>query len=109
MKGIIVKQPWADLILSGAKSWEIRSSHANFRGVVGIVSEGQWIGTVEIIDSLEISEREFEQSRDMHRMPAGHQLKYKKTHAWVLFDPIKFDQPKSYSHKKGCVIWVTLD
>ncbi|MEK2647406.1 ASCH domain-containing protein [Bdellovibrio sp. BCCA] len=108
MKGFIVRQPWADLILSGKKTWEIRSSNTNIRGTVGVVCEGKWIGTVVIDDSRILTPQDFEENRDKHCVPASREMKYKQPHAWILSNPVNFREPKDYHHKQGCVIWVNL-
>lgn len=37
MQGLITKPMWADMILSGAKTWEIRGSRTHKRGTIGII------------------------------------------------------------------------
>lgn len=115
MKGFIVKRYWANLILSGEKTWEIRGSRCNIRGTVGILSEGKVLGTVDIVDCLELSLKEYQENSNEHRVAIGNSsfgdlksLPYKKTFAWVMKNPVVFKSPKNYIHKKGCVIWVNL-
>jgi hypothetical protein len=108
MKGFIVRQPWADLILDGLKTWEIRGNNCKIRGLVGIVCHGKWIGTVEIIDSIPLDLEAFLKSMDKHQVRDKNKLFYKNTYAWVLTNAVRFPEPKSYIHKMGCVIWVNL-
>lgn len=68
MKGFIVKKKWADLILNGLKTWEIRGSNCKIRGKVGIVAEDKWIGEVEIIDCLELSLNQYKKSLNKHQV-----------------------------------------
>lgn len=108
MKGFIIRQPWCDLILSGLKTWELRGSRCKIRGTVGLVCQGEWVGTVDIIDCQEVSLSSYLSNRDKHQVPEKQVLPYPKTFAWVLANPKRFPVPKKYTHKKGCVIWVHL-
>lgn len=107
-KGFIIRQPWADLILSGKKTWEIRGSRCNIRGWVGLVCQGQWVGNVKISDSLELSLSQYQQNQGKHQVPDTTSCRYKNINAWVITDFKKFKTPKKYTHKPGCVIWVNL-
>jgi hypothetical protein len=109
MKGFIIRQPWCDYILEGLKTWELRGSRCHKRGTVGLVCMGQFVGTIDIIDCVEISLEDYLQNRDKHQVKEKTTLPYKKTYAWVLANPKRFIVPKKYNHKKGCVIWVNLD
>jgi len=40
MNGLIIKPEWADLILSGKKTWEIRGSQTHIHGTIGIIKSG---------------------------------------------------------------------
>lgn len=108
MKGFIIKQPWANLIFEGKKTWEIRGSNCKIRGTVGIVCEGKFIGTVEIVDAKELSESLYKESIDFHQVKDVSNMPYPKTFAWILTNPKRFKTPKKYVHKPGCVIWVNL-
>lgn len=108
MKGFIIKQPWADLIFEGKKTWEIRGSNCKIRGIVGIVCEGKYIGTVEIIDAKELSKSEYKKSIIYHQIRDVSKMPYPKTFAWILTNPKRFKKQKSYVHKPGCVILVNL-
>ncbi|MBF4307663.1 ASCH domain-containing protein, partial [Vibrio anguillarum] len=39
-KGLIVDQPWIDLILDGQKCWEMRSHTTHFRGDFALIQKG---------------------------------------------------------------------
>ncbi|OAB30221.1 hypothetical protein PMSD_20775 [Paenibacillus macquariensis subsp. defensor] len=40
MNGLIIKPKWADLILSGKKTWEIRGSQTHIHRTIGIIKSG---------------------------------------------------------------------
>ena len=56
MKGLIIKAPWIDYILSGKKTWEIRGCNTKIRGEIALIQSGtgKIYGTVELVDSLEL-------------------------------------------------------
>lgn len=44
MRGLRIRGPWIDLILSGGKTWEIRGSATRVRGLIALIESGS--GTV---------------------------------------------------------------
>ena len=38
MRGLLIKQPWIDLILDGAKTWELRGSRPSIRGPFALIA-----------------------------------------------------------------------
>lgn len=72
-KGLIIREPWIDMILSGEKTWEMRSSNTTFRGWFGLIREGTGTvaGVAQLIGvsgPLKISE--LIANIDRHRVPA---------------------------------------
>jgi hypothetical protein len=110
MKGLIVKSPWIDKILSGEKSWEIRGSNTKVRGTVCLIKSGtgKIYGTVDIIDSHPVSKLDLVFNRDKHCITDLLTVEYEKPNAWIMKNPVKFDNPISYRHPQGAVIWVNL-
>lgn len=112
MKGLIIKEPWIQLILQGKKTWEIRSSHTHIRGKVALIQSGtgKVFGTVDVVDSKYVTFDEYKKSKGYHCIPDTDKQPspYKKIHAWVLQNPVLFSEPIPYAHPKGAVIWVNL-
>lgn len=112
MKGLIVRSPWIDYILSGQKTWEIRGCNTKKRGEIALIKSGTSCiyGTAEIVDCFELSLEHYQSSCLMHKIPVEHIncLPYKKTYAWVLRNPQIFKEPVRYQHPKGAVIWVNI-
>lgn len=111
MKGLIVKPKWADLILKGDKTLELRSSNTKIRGTIGIIKSktGQVFGEVDIVDSIELTDDMFYELQDKHKVFCERdEISYKKIYAWVLENPKIYENPVSYTHKQGCVIWVNI-
>lgn len=99
LKGLVVKSPHIERMLDGEKTWGIRSKNTTIRG------------TIDIIDSKEISLQEYQDNEKYHYVSKddGFVLNYKKIYAWVVRNPVRFKQQKPYKHPQGAVIWVNLD
>ncbi|MBC8446429.1 MAG: ASCH domain-containing protein [Chloroflexi bacterium] len=86
MKALSIRQPWAELILQGRKTIELRTWQTHYRGRIAIhasqtvqeeacvaygldparVVRGALIGTVELVDILPLDEAAWEALRDQH-------------------------------------------
>ena len=114
MKGLIIKPKWADLILEGQKTVEVRGSKTNIRGEIGIIKSGtkKVYGTVELFSCIKLEKRQFEGAwKERHKIDISWEelLKiYPTPYAWCLKDVKVYDKPIPYDHKKGCVIWVNI-
>lgn len=112
VKGLIVKSPWIEKILSGEKTWEIRGRKTNIRGTVALIKSGTGMiyGTVDVLDCKELTIEEYRDKQEFHRIPHDMfpSLPYPKTYAWIFSNPVIFDNPKPYAHPQGAVIWVNL-
>lgn len=72
MKGLIIRDPWITRILDGAKTWEMRSTPALYRGRVALIRKGTGMafGTAELVDSLPALDTEsFCAARKNHGIP----------------------------------------
>ncbi|MEC7583714.1 MAG: ASCH domain-containing protein [Planctomycetota bacterium] len=51
MKGLLVKQPWIDKILSGKKTWELRGSATRNLGKIALLESGSGlvVGTCDLV------------------------------------------------------------
>lgn len=110
MKGLIIKEPWIDLILNGEKTWEIRGSRTKLRGEIALIKSksGKVFGTVEIADCIELDLNIYQDSYRYHCIQETTLLPYKRTYAWVLKNPKRYFEPVPYKHPQGAVIWVNL-
>ena len=113
MKGLIIKSPWIEKILSGKKTWEIRGSNTKIRGKIGLIrsGSGKIIGTCELVGVKgPLSLSEFEKSTSKHRIEKKYtnKLPYTKTYAWIIKNAQPLKRPRAYKHSMGAVIWVNL-
>lgn len=111
MKGLVIKSPYIDLILNGKKKWEIRGSNTNIRGRIALIKSGSGkiFGEVELVDCFEITLDQYNKYCEELYGKKEELLPYKKTYAWVVCNPVMYEEPKSYKHPLGAVIWVNLD
>lgn len=115
-KGLLIRQPWIDLILAGNKTWEIRGSATKIRGTIGLIQSqsGLIVGTAELIGCTPaLTIEDMEKSRKLHgiqehfdlfNMPYGG-----RPYAWILLGAKRFKKPVPYKHPQGAVIWVNLE
>lgn len=112
LRGLIIKEPWIDLILNGDKTWEIRGTNTTIRGRIALIKSGtaSIIGTVELIDTQQLSIQEFNDSEGFHCINTNNNtiLPYPKTYTWKLTNPTLLSEPLPYRHPQGAVIWVKL-
>jgi len=113
-RGLIIREEPLGRILSGQKTWEMRSAHTKVRGRIGLVKKGSKavFGIAEIVDSKgPLTDAQFLQTVHLHgilptRVQAGEVASYR--YAWVLSSVRRLTEPIPYQHKGG-VIFVTLD
>jgi len=113
--GLIVRERWIDLILSGEKTWEMRSKPAPVGVWFGLIRKGS--GAVCAIARLgSIGEplvpEEMIASFEKHRIPetmirSGEVAKWNIP--WVLSGVRRLRSPVPYCHRSGAVTWVKLD
>lgn len=114
MKGLVIKEKWADMILNGEKTWEIRGSQTKQRGRICIIKSGSGkiFGSVDLVDCIPLHGGDDVElilnNHDKHRVPLGA-IPYRKPWAWVLKDPLIYPFPIRYDHPQGAVIWVNLE
>ena len=107
LKGLIIKEPWIDLILTGEKVWEIRGSNTKIRGTIALIKSGSGsvvglCGLKDVVGPLSLSK--FKRSKSFHAIPSNqlkNGLPYQNTYAWVLDNTICLRKPVSYRHKRG--------
>ncbi len=112
LRGLIVKEPFATLIVKGEKTWEIRKFGTKIRGFIVIISEGYAKGLVEIYDSKgPLSLSDLEDYYDYHKVPKEFLKKYagkSQLYIWFLRNAIEFKKPIKIKVPKGAQVWVRL-
>ena len=86
--GLFVREPFAERIMAGTKTWELRKRSTNRRGRIGIISDRGVIGTVELCDVAgPLRVEDLAIHVDKHRAPMSMVEEYaagRALWAWVL-------------------------
>ena len=83
---LIIKDEWLEMILSGKKTWEIRSTSTKKRERVALALSGAplLLGDVEIVDSVKLDAATFAAETSKHGVPQ-HRHKEKLSAATKTF------------------------
>jgi hypothetical protein len=103
-----IQQPWAELIISGKKSIEIRSWLTDYRGLIWLHSgrknnppvekyfgysdlfKGGYIGLISLETIFPFNLNRWEQLKRKHLDPGNYRP---GLFAWILSNPIRFQTP----------------
>jgi len=111
-RALLIHDIWLDKILSGKKTWEMRSTKTRIRGKIGLIESGSGliVGEAELVDSLDaIPAEHYHQYTAKHWIPRGlPSLCEKYRFPWVLSNARRYPVPVPYEHPRGAVIWVKL-
>jgi len=114
MRGLVIREPWAGLILDGRKTWEMRSHGTTVTGPIAVIPKGSGsvAGVVDLVGTrAALSADELAETVAQHGIPpeaqneavAGGWLV-----PWELARPRRLAAPVPYDHPSGAVIWVRL-
>ena len=110
MDGLIVKQPYAGMIIDGSKTWELRNRHApkNKIGVtIFLLSQCYSLGIIRITESSgPIDIDKLDKTDHLHHSGMEWPPYTPPTYAWKVEVVKRFKQPKRYAHPNGAQIWV---
>ena len=110
-RALVVKKKWLDLILAGAKTWEIRGSSTSKRGWVHFAESqagGKLRGRARLVNCFLVPKESFQRHYKKHCVPSLTMVPYVRIYAWVLEDAEEFKKPFEYEPKPGAVIWVDV-
>lgn len=110
-RSLVVREPWASLIVGGRKTWEIRRYPTRIRGRIGIVSRRGLIGAVRLVEVLgPFTVEELLVHVEKHLAPEEVLREYAggaELYAWVLAEPEEFPEPFEVERPRGPRTWVT--
>lgn len=110
-RGLIIREPWAGLILTGAKTMEMRSRSTNIRGRIGIIVQGTGMiyGEAELYCvHANLSPQDMRLNIENHRAKVDECIEHGWTTAWCLRKARPYTHPIPYKHPSGAVTWVNL-
>ena len=102
--GLIVREPYASLIVDGRKVWEIRRRKTRHRGPLGIVSGGRLIGQADLVEELLAHQEKHLAEEAFLRAYAKDEPLY----AWVLENAFRYEKPLHVPRRPGRVMFVDL-
>ncbi|CAK9097637.1 MutS protein-like 4 [Durusdinium trenchii] len=111
---LTVKSQWLALLLSGEKTWEIRTKNCRVRGDVAVMASGSSFvyGFVEIVDCQKRSPAELSGGKRFHLVPDDEIEKYtngQAAYAWVISRPRILVRPLAVRRAQSSINWVKLD
>ena len=112
MKGLIIKEPWVSLILSGKKTMEMRKTRTKNFGRIALLNSGYIRGfaTLHRCDGP-LSNRELLARENEHCVPENriNSPDYSYRFGWMISDVENLSTPKKYTHPRGAQMCVNLD
>ena len=111
LSAIPIREPWIDMILSGVKTWEIRSKFTKKIGPVALIrsGSGKVVATAILAKVVELTSSKCRTNARKMGMSVADAEDCFGYYAWVLEDVVAFKKPVPYKHPYGAVTWVTLD
>jgi len=109
MDGLIVKQPFANQIIEGKKTWELRSRSAPKEKInkeILLLTSGNALGKIKITKCFTATKWKLIKNRMKHQSDVKDLPKYSYSHVWEVNVTKKFSNPKKYSHPIGARVWV---
>lgn len=112
-KGLIVRAPWAQALVTGAKTWELRNRPTQVRETIAILEGGSCLlrGAVDIVDCIgPLGPADLKKAVAAgHILPEEiHDADHAPVYAWVVENPVSFE-PLRYRHPRGAVTWVRME
>jgi len=118
MKAISIRQPWADLVIQGKKSLDLRTRKINYRGPLAIhasqtveedacqrfeidpdtLTVGAVIGVVNLADIYELDEALYQKKANQH---LSHRSYREGLFGWHFEEPNELSQPIMYKGRLG--------
>lgn len=112
LSGLIIDTPYIDNILGGGKTWELRTTHTQKRGLIALIRKGSGliVGVAELTGSSgPLSSDELRANSSRHMLSPAQLADPaigKWNHAWILQAARSLLNPVPYVHPPGAVIWV---
>jgi len=108
--GLIVRTEPLNLILKGAKVWEVRGARTHLRGQIALIEGGTGtvVGIAELVDvigPLSASDVARNSRQTGYRVLP---VSYRNHYAWVLRSAKRLSRAVPYAHPAGAVVWVRL-
>ena len=116
MRGLVIREPWIGLILSGRKTWEVRGQRVKMRGRIALIRSGSGmiVGQARVLEVIgPLTAAALGRQIRRHAVPQAELRRFVKKYngrafAWVLGEIKRFKHPLPYKHPRGAISWVRL-
>jgi hypothetical protein len=111
MKGLVIKEPWISLILTGQKTMEMRKTRTKNIGRIALLNRGYIWGYATLYRCEgPLSKEELLQRVDQHCIPAERIISpdFQYKFGWMISQVEKLQNPEKYNHPRGAQSWVNL-
>ena len=114
MFALLVHDHWAQLIVRGLKTWEIRGSRTGRRGRIALLLPRRHVivGTCDLVGvEGPLSPARLARAFARHRIPPGRlslEIPYRQPFAWLLSGARPLAAPLAFRPPRGAVRWVRL-
>ena len=116
LRGLVIKGEFLEKILTGRKTWEIRSRRTHLRGDIALIQSGSGciVGTAKLVDCIgPLTDEDFLRHARKVGVTRREVLSWdpivSDEYAWVLAHVRRLPRPVPYQHPQGAVTWVKLD
>ena len=110
MDGLIVNQPYADLIIKGEKTWELRNRKppANkINSEIFLLSKGNMLGTIKILGTNgPLDSNSLRKNYHYHKSQVESIDDDYESYAWEVEVCKTYSKPQKYFHPVGAQVWV---
>ncbi|MCV0392006.1 MAG: ASCH domain-containing protein [Nitrosopumilus sp.] len=110
MDGLIINEPYANMIINNQKKWELRSRKPPSEKIgteIGLLSKGHLLGKIIIENSKgPLSIKELKKTKDLHKSDVSFLSPDFSSYAWEIEVAEVFEKPKKYVHPMGARVWV---
>lgn len=109
MDGLIIKQPYASMVIERKKEWELRSRappQNKIKNDLFLLSSGLAFGNIKIVDHWLANKKELSRHKRKHRSSIDLLDDDFEINVWEIDVVKQFKRPKKYVHPIGARVWV---
>ncbi|KQT60583.1 MULTISPECIES: ASCH domain-containing protein [unclassified Aureimonas] len=112
-KSLVVRSPWVELLMTGEKTWELRTKPTNVRGAVGLIRAGSGliVGEAKLVDVVgPLDEGSLRSAKNLHRADDIEAIvRNRWLYGWVFEGARCYVEAVRYRHPPGAVVWVRTE
>lgn len=110
MDGLIINQPYANMIIKEEKKWELRNRKPpsnKINSEIYLLSKGNMLGTIKIVGTNgPLDASTLKKNYIQHKTPIESIDDDYESYVWELEVCKTFSEPQKYFHPAGAQVWV---